>query len=192
MLLRDRMSATRDGHVPGRLIRLMRSRTMTDLTCSIEGCDQEPCNGRGWCQAHYTRWHRHGDPLAGGPSPRTGCLVEGCDRKHHGHGYCKNHRRKWRRNGDPGTDLTRAYRGDDITYTTAHSRLRQQRGPASERTCIDCGGQAADWSYRGGSPKEIVGVTQHGYVLPWSPDPADYDPRCRNCHRNFDLGRVAP
>lgn len=33
-------------------------------TCSIEGCDR-PIVARGWCSAHYNRWHRHGDPTAG-------------------------------------------------------------------------------------------------------------------------------
>lgn len=33
-------------------------------TCSIEGCDK-PTKARGWCNAHWKRWIRHGDPLAG-------------------------------------------------------------------------------------------------------------------------------
>lgn len=32
--------------------------------CSIPGCDGG-VEGRGWCSAHYNRWKRHGDPLAG-------------------------------------------------------------------------------------------------------------------------------
>lgn len=32
--------------------------------CKIDGCGKrsERC---GWCLAHYKRWHRHGDPMAG-------------------------------------------------------------------------------------------------------------------------------
>lgn len=30
--------------------------------CSIEGCGTR-VYGRGWCEKHYTRWRRHGDPL---------------------------------------------------------------------------------------------------------------------------------
>ncbi len=33
----------------------------TALSCSIEGCDK-PSSVRGWCQMHYVRWQRHGDP----------------------------------------------------------------------------------------------------------------------------------
>ena len=30
-------------------------------TCSIEGCDKR-AKVRGWCDKHYRRWKRHGDP----------------------------------------------------------------------------------------------------------------------------------
>jgi len=33
--------------------------------CSIDGCDKRATK-RGWCGAHWMRWRRHGDPLAGG------------------------------------------------------------------------------------------------------------------------------
>lgn len=36
---------------------------MAQRTCSIEGCEN-PLWARGWCSKHYTRWRRHGDPLA--------------------------------------------------------------------------------------------------------------------------------
>lgn len=33
--------------------------------CSIPDCGK-PVHGRGWCEAHWVRWRRHGDPLGGG------------------------------------------------------------------------------------------------------------------------------
>ena len=33
-------------------------------TCSIPNCGK-PTRARGWCNAHWTRWSRYGDPLAG-------------------------------------------------------------------------------------------------------------------------------
>lgn len=32
--------------------------------CKVEGCGKKHF-GHGWCQAHYTRWRRHGDPVSG-------------------------------------------------------------------------------------------------------------------------------
>lgn len=34
--------------------------------CSVKDCPR-PLLRRGWCAAHYWRWHKYGDPLAGGP-----------------------------------------------------------------------------------------------------------------------------
>ena len=33
--------------------------------CAIEGCGK-PLRKRGWCESHYKRWRRHGDPMGGG------------------------------------------------------------------------------------------------------------------------------
>jgi LAGLIDADG endonuclease len=35
---------------------------MPEVTCSIVGCNRRP-SSRGWCNAHYLRWKRYGDPL---------------------------------------------------------------------------------------------------------------------------------
>lgn len=35
--------------------------TSTEDTCAITDCDGEATH-RGWCNKHYTRWRRHGDP----------------------------------------------------------------------------------------------------------------------------------
>lgn len=58
--------------------------------CKIPGCTSEGRLWRGWCQNHYKRWLRHGDPLGGRqryktpeeafaartmPVTETGCLL---------------------------------------------------------------------------------------------------------------------
>lgn len=36
----------------------------TNRTCSVEGCDK-PHEAHGYCNMHYARWKKHGDPHAG-------------------------------------------------------------------------------------------------------------------------------
>lgn len=41
-----------------------KSKTLTDRPCGIEGCDAAGTAGHGWCEKHYRRYQRHGNPLA--------------------------------------------------------------------------------------------------------------------------------
>lgn len=36
-------------------------RRISDVPCSVEHCDR-PNRKRGWCEMHYKRWRRYGDP----------------------------------------------------------------------------------------------------------------------------------
>lgn len=45
--------------------------------CAVSGCDK-PVRNRGWCNSHYLRWRRHGDPLGGG----TSTAAAGAPEKH--------------------------------------------------------------------------------------------------------------
>ena len=70
--------------------------------CTIEDCPK-PLRARGWCEAHYARWKRHGDPLAGATAhlPGRGCTVHDCQRPHEARGYCSTHYAVERTHGDP-------------------------------------------------------------------------------------------
>lgn len=74
------------------------------MLCSIDGCGR-PVRNRGWCNAHYLRWRRHGGPLAGGASraEATGapCSVDGCGKPTVARGWCTSHWTRWSRHGDP-------------------------------------------------------------------------------------------
>lgn len=63
-----------------------------------------------------------------------------------------------------------------VGYRAVHWRLKQFRGPARDYLCVDCPGQAEEWSY--------VGPLENTY----STNPDDYQPRCRRCHRKLDIG----
>jgi len=83
---------------------LVRRVAKRDPYCVIDGCDRGHY-ARGWCEAHYFRWRKRGDPAATQPVLRQPdaptCQVEGCDRRYHGKGYCQAHLRRVRLYADP-------------------------------------------------------------------------------------------
>lgn len=64
------------------------------MNCTIDGCNKKATR-RGWCEKHYQRWLRHGDPLYINPNyavSKTGlCSMPGCIRKHLAKGLCELH-----------------------------------------------------------------------------------------------------
>jgi hypothetical protein len=74
-----------------------------------------------------------------------------------------------------------------MTYTSAHRMLRRVRGAASDLTCIDCGRQADEWSYRGDCPDELSEIRERdGRAMLYTLDLSMYDPRCKSCHVKRD------
>jgi hypothetical protein len=74
--------------------------------CSVPDCDK-PHFGLGYCQGHYLRVTRHGDPLFGGkfkrrtPTPKQKCSVDGCEGIAKARGWCGTHYWRWQTHGDP-------------------------------------------------------------------------------------------
>lgn len=78
---------------------------MDNQPCAVEACGAARTT-KGFCTSHYSRWKRHGDPLAGGPprvhrqkvgEPRRLCEVEACIKTHSSHGLCQTHYSRFRR-----------------------------------------------------------------------------------------------
>lgn len=64
------------------------SQKTDEKLCSIEGCGG-PRYVRGFCNAHYLRWKRHGDPLAGGiPNGEASRWLREVAFDHIDHGPC--------------------------------------------------------------------------------------------------------
>ena len=194
---------------------------MTERSCSIDGCGKKfvAC---GWCQNHYYRWRKHGDPTAGGirRGSNATCSIEGCGRSHKAHGwcemhwdrmkrsgttdppqpriricsiddcarvhwalsYCRLHYKRFLQHGDPNMVVFAMRYGDDIGYEAVHAQLKRYRGRASDYNCVDCSGQAHDWSYDNRDCNERTSPTG----LKFSTDLAHYEPRCKPCHKTFD------
>ena len=100
--------------------------------CAIPGCEK-PSRRRGWCHMHYTRWYRHGDPLADHSLVSKECSVEGCEKGSTARGLCSPHYARWRDHGDPNSG--RIMRGQSAhplyrVWSTMHQRCEN---PANAR-----------------------------------------------------------
>lgn len=73
----------------------------------------------------------------------------------------------------------------EIGYDAAHSRVSAAKGKAAAYACVDCSDPAREWSLRHDAPVTYTG-RRNGYLLRFSADPSDYEPRCKNCHESYD------
>jgi len=64
-----------------------------------------------------------------------------------------------------------ALRSQNPSYDVWHNRVKKARGPASDYSCVDCGGPAQDWSTADSVSHDVA---------------ARFQPRCRKCHRRYD------
>lgn len=79
--------------------------------CSVASCER-PFYAKGYCQMHWSRWKRNGDPLlvngVRDGSLSTTCQAPGCERpRFTKSGWCETHYRRIRRTGtaDAGTPV---------------------------------------------------------------------------------------
>lgn len=84
-------------------------------TCKIEGCKRKYL-ASGFCNMHYRRWRRHGDPLY--IRPQSVCEVEQCSERVFGHGFCSKHWQRWKRHGDPTAGQTG--HGEPLKWLECH------------------------------------------------------------------------
>lgn len=160
--------------------------------CAVPGCERGRYQA-GYCGMHYLRLRRTG--TTGSPEPqrvhgRQGCVVPDCPNVHKARGYCIKHYANFMNWGDP-LSVGNA-KGDaspnwvaNPSYGAVHTRLQRLRGRAKDQRCV-CGEPAYDWCYNHADPNEVWQLVA-GYLIPYSTDPAAYDPLCRCCHRQRDL-----
>lgn len=68
--------------------------------CSIEGCGRKH-EAKGFCNRHYLKLIRHGDPLWQKQIVTNICKVDGCEDKQRSKGYCNSHYGRVKRHGNP-------------------------------------------------------------------------------------------
>lgn len=151
-------------------------------------------------------------------SPGSTCSASECGRKVHARGLCGMHYQRFRKHGDTMTvlvssttiqsgqvlnplggrsmmgDLHPNWKGQDAGYGASHTRVVTRRGKASEHPCVDCGSQAAEWSYDHTDPDEKVYHFKQGVKeldITYSTNPEFYEARCKSCHTIFDAKLMA-
>jgi hypothetical protein len=74
---------------------------------------------RGFCEPHYYRLVKFGDPKAGSPirtvNPGALCSIDGCNNPSRARGFCSKHHARWRKHGDP--DFTKHEYGKAKDWT---------------------------------------------------------------------------
>lgn len=69
--------------------------------CNIEGCEEQH-KAKGYCNNHYRKFLKYGNPLAKGKGRKRGvCSLEGCEEPHEALGYCNKHYQRFKKYGDP-------------------------------------------------------------------------------------------
>lgn len=73
-----------------------------------------------------------------------------------------------------------------LAYRPMHRKVDRLRGSAKDHACVDCSGVAEEWSYTDSGYCQAADERADGSLVTYSLDPAEYEPRCRSCHRKFD------
>lgn len=70
--------------------------------CSIDDCER-PFYANGWCQLHYNRARKHGNPEGRARTLNRDlpCSVSGCEANRAGRDLCGRHYQRWQKHGDP-------------------------------------------------------------------------------------------
>lgn len=71
------------------------------MVCAVESCDRPRRGRQQWCDPHYRRFLRYGNPEEPPKKGRRFCEIEDCGKPAHGHGMCLTHYRRSVRNGSP-------------------------------------------------------------------------------------------
>lgn len=116
-------------------------------SCSVMDCNASAYK-RGWCNRHYQRWAKYGDPLYVRYPPSV-CAVDGCGQPAKRKGWCMDHSSRWYRYGDPEAPLRRQPRrkgqpgarwhapdGYVMVYFPEHPNAKMYDGKVAEHIMV--------------------------------------------------------
>ena len=120
--------------------------------CSVPDCES-PARRRGWCHRHYTRWWRHGDPMADFSQKSSPCSVEGCEKVSAARGWCQSHYARWLDHGDPTGGRAMLGQSSHPLYSIWRT-MHQRCGNPNNNRYLDYGGRGVTvcdrWTGMGG------------------------------------------
>lgn len=150
----------------------------------MKSCDEceRKYYAKGKCVKHYFKARRKTTRKL--IDPNAVCIEEGCTRKVRCRDRCSTHYNAFM-GYQPKPKARGRGRGkkEMIGYRAAHLRVEAVKGKAKTHSCVDCGGQARDWSL----DPNAVHTYEDGDKV-WSMNIEDYAPRCIPCHRDLDGG----
>ena len=131
------------------------------MGCSVDECDNRAVS-RGYCDKHYKRWRKYGDPEKGARSQIKPCSVDGCPNPAEARTLCHGHylsllRRE--RMADPPALETESQRSARSQAVPVESTLEAFVAPTSI-VCECTGDVLADVPIR---EVEGIGYISHGY-----------------------------
>lgn len=102
-------------------------------SCTIDDCAKIHF-GHGYCQMHYVRWRKHGDPNAlvrRKNADQPVCEVDGCERQPSKRGMCNAHYQRDRKGRDPSVPIRQithppAPRGTGFIDADGYRRIKVQ------------------------------------------------------------------
>lgn len=152
---------------------------MTQRTCAIEGCP-DPASTRGWCNGHYLRWRRYGDPEGGSYRlSRNGvCTVDDCEVPVLARGLCSAHYQRQRIKGDTGAAEIRQRAIGPCSFEGCEQKAEAKTLCASHR-----------WQQRNGRP--LTPLLRQTALTDRDANGQKYCGACREWKPVDDFGKVA-
>lgn len=136
----------------------MATAKISEILCAVEGCGI-PSACRGYCNPHYQRWRKYGDPLRGsrpvGALPSDRCAVAGCNAPPRSTfaAYCEVHYGRLRRNGTlekrPPTPLLVHSHGYLLVHAPDHPMATDGQSHAYQHRVVffDAHGHGPHWCH---------------------------------------------